>query len=94
MPLLTFERNSIGKHPIVDEFVRDDIATFWGPRRFVKPSCGHLGVDVLLNIVEITFREPFVDLIGCVPCHIHRLDVEQLLLGRLLLVTQEGFLES
>src|SRR5262245_11316401 len=57
MPFLTFERDAQRDHPIVDHLGRDDFSASRLGVVVAKPSSCHLGVDVLVDRVDVLHRQ-------------------------------------
>lgn len=89
MPCLTYERYLERDHPVVDELCCDDIPALWSSRWLAEPRGSHLGIDVLVDVLDVFFRQLTPNLVGHVGSSRHDLDVVENLFDRFLGSTQE-----
>src|SRR5690242_5063257 len=53
MPSLALERDPERDHPVVDQLAGDDLAVLRGLLRLIEGGCRHLGVDVVVDGIEV-----------------------------------------
>lgn len=94
MPVFAFHPDPMRNHHMVDDLGRNDLSTRSSRFSITEPRSGHLGVDVLVDAVDVLIGKFVVNLRRDIGGHRHTPNVPQRLFGSLLRRAHERLFEE
>lgn len=91
--MLALEWDLPRDHPKIDKLRGDGFTTFTRSLGLCEPGSSHLGIDVLIDSLDVLPRQMVPDRVGDVRGQTHGFDVPKRLVESFVLIAKEGFLE-